>query len=558
MEVNFIYKDTIIVIKSQYNNKMGDIIKKYLDRTSYFNSNSIIFLYNGAQVNENLTIEEIANSYDLNRKKMNILVYSDENYIRQSLDKNSYKIKLTIVYREKEKATEIECESEQKMGDILKIYYYMMGFSNTDSFYFLYNGNAINENLTVKQTLSSYDKNRRKMEILQFKTDFKDDIKLSNKLSRQIICPICGESAKIKLNNYKISIYECKYNHNLNDLNIDEFKSSQIIDESKIICGICKDTNKKKTYDNTFYYCGICNLGICPLCSVKHNYNNSHYSHNIIDYEDKYFICGLHKKRNNLYCKTCKKNLCITCVQDHIEHELISYEKLFIKSNDLEIKLRNFKITIDKFKEDIGRIQNILQKVIDYYESFYKITEKIFHNFDSNKINYQILNNIRELYNLDFSKKIDNIINSKNYNHKIVQILKMYNDIYNNELNIDSQSADTENLFNNSEKVKELNEKIYQKNSEIERLRSFIPLKINPGEKLMTVIFISNDQNILNALICKNTDIFKDLEDKLYEINPDYSGADNYFLSNGRAINRFKDLDYNNIKNNDIITLYPK
>jgi uncharacterized CHY-type Zn-finger protein len=84
------------------------------------------------------------------------------------------------------------------------------------------------------------------MEILQFKTDFKDDIKLSNKLSRQIICPICGESAKIKLNNYKISIYECKYNHNLNDLNIDEFKSSQIIDESKIICGICKDVNKKK------------------------------------------------------------------------------------------------------------------------------------------------------------------------------------------------------------------------------------------------------------------------------------------------------------------------
>mgnify|MGYP003571386109 CR=1 FL=1 len=99
-------------------------------------------------------------------------------------------------------------------------------------------------------------------------------------------------------------------------------------------------------------------------------------------------------------------------------------------------------------------------------------------------------------------------------------------------------------------------EEICKKNSEIEKLHSLIPLKLNPGENLMTVIFISDDQKVHYSFICKNTDKFNDLESKLYKIYPEYSKTNNYFLSNGKTIIKSKDLDFNKIKNSDIITLY--
>ena len=69
-------------------------------------------------------------------------------------------------------------------------------------------------------------------------------------------------------------------------------------------------------------------------------------------------------------------------------------------------------------------------------------------------------------------------------------------------------------------------------------------------------IFISSDENIIFSLICKNTDIFKFIENKFYEKYSEYKGLDNIFISNGRKINRNKSLDGNKIKNNDIITFF--
>ena len=109
----------------------------------------------------------------------------------------------------------------------------------------------------------------------------------------------------------------------------------------------------------------------------------------------------------------------------------------------------------------------------------------------------------------------------------------------------------------NSEKILELMEEINKKNKEIEQIRNSFPIKINPGEKLMTVIFVSTDQKIHYAIICKNTDKFSTLENKLYDEYPEFSENENYFLVNGNRINRYKDLDYNKIKNSDIVTLFP-
>lgn len=71
----------------------------------------------------------------------------------------------------------------------------------------------------------------------------------------------------------------------------------------------------------------------------------------------------------------------------------------------------------------------------------------------------------------------------------------------------------------------------------------------------MSIIITSFDQNIHCSIICKNTDIFTYIESKIYQIYLAYSENENFFIFNGKRINRNKSLDFNEIKNNDIIIL---
>ena len=80
---------------------------------------------------------------------------------------------------------------------------------------------------------------------------------------------------------------------------------------------------------------------------------------------------------------------------------------------------------------------------------------------------------------------------------------------------------------------------------------------IKPFEKIMSINFVSMDQKISNySLVCKNTDLFVKLEQKLNNEFPHLKDQEPYFLVNGRRIKRFKTLDENGIKNNDIISIF--
>ena len=64
-------------------------------------------------------------------------------------------------------------------------------------------------------------------------------------------------------------------------------------------------------------------------------------------------------------------------------------------------------------------------------------------------------------------------------------------------------------------------------------------------------------QEISNfSLVCKNTDIFVKLEEKLNNDYPQLKDKETYFIVNGNRIKRFKTLDENNIKSNDVINLF--
>ena len=53
--------------------------------------------------------------------------------------------------------------------------------------------------------------------------------------SSYIICPICKESARFKMNGYTITIFNCKNGHTTNNIPLNEFEKTQLNDESKII-----------------------------------------------------------------------------------------------------------------------------------------------------------------------------------------------------------------------------------------------------------------------------------------------------------------------------------
>ena len=108
-------------------------------------------------------------------------------------------------------------------------------------------------------------------------------------------------------------------------------------------------------------------------------------------------------------------------------------------------------------------------------------------------------------------------------------------------------------IFNEKDKNDKFQRyKIEELEHEIKKLESYF---LQPGEKLLTINFISTDQIINHTLYAKDSEFFTVLESKLYSIFPKYAEQENYFLGHGIKINRYKTLKENGIKNNEILTL---
>ena len=102
-----------------------------------------------------------------------------------------------------------------------------------------------------------------------------------------------------------------------------------------------------------------------------------------------------------------------------------------------------------------------------------------------------------------------------------------------------------------SEKINEL--KNY--NKKIEKLKSIFPFKISEDDKIISIIFITSDENIHYSMICKSTEKFFELEKRLYIKYPEYKETKNDYYVNGHKIDVNKTLKDNKIKDNEIIII---
>ena len=325
---------------------------------------------------------------------------------------------------------DIPSKKDEKMEVIFQKFISMAKL-NKESIYFIYSGKSnINKELTFDDIANIDDKKINQMNILVNEIN-KDNLSSSIIKSKEVICPKCNEFSKIHLDDYQISI-KCKNGHLFENLTFVEYQKTQNYDISKIFCGICKMINKSNTFNNIFYRCISCKINLCPICRTKHD-----NSHNIINYDQKGFICENHNDNYNSYCKNCKINLCKFCEKNHNSHEIISYGKLVQDINDIKKKNDELKKKVIKFKNDIIKIINLLNEVIENIEQYYKIINYITNNYHYKRINYEILHNLKKIYYYDDIKKyLINIIEDTNVQNKFRNLLDIHDKITNKEKNI--------------------------------------------------------------------------------------------------------------------------
>jgi len=243
--------------------------------------------------------------------------------------------------------TIVQCNLNDKMKDIF-IRFSTKVEADINSLYFLYGGKKLEEELTLNENINKEDRELNKIKIIVNDIDKeKEEEKENNIKSKEIICPKCKECIKMKLCNYRIYLNECKNNHRIDNILIEEFESKQYINQNEIICDNCKVLNKSNTYNNEFYICNTCKIYLCPICKKEKHAKN----HNIIRYEEKHYICDKHNKSYISYCMKCKKDICILCEKDHNNHKMITDGLLIPNMDEYNNKLNELRKSIDQLKK---------------------------------------------------------------------------------------------------------------------------------------------------------------------------------------------------------------
>ena len=109
------------------------------------------------------------------------------------------------------------------------------------------------------------------------------------------------------------------------------------------------------------------------------------------------------------------------------------------------------------------------------------------------------------------------------------------------------------NFFINEKKI-DISNTIEQSNITNDTIITFkAEINNNPDNEDISVIIKSVNQDFKSSFICKKTDKFVALKQKLYEKNPKLNKKPIYFLNNGQAIDEEKTIEENKIKDSDIL-----
>ena len=225
----------------------------------------------------------------------------------------------------------------------------------------------------------------------------------------------------------------------------------------------------------------------------KNSYNDSQRELTIIKNELNNKNYQLNNKQNE-----------INNIQNQLNNTQIQLNSIQGQLTDTQNKLKNAQYQIQNLQNQLTISQNELQ------------IEKNFNNELKLKESNQIINN----------KKIDTL------NSKILDIRAKYD-------------------FNNK-KIVNLMDEIKQKENELKKLSSIIT-KFSKELNPINIKFKTSNSSKEYKIICYYSEIFLNVEEKLYQSFPELRKKNNLFLFNGNTIEKEKSIILNEINNNSVI-----
>ena len=225
-----------------------------------------------------------------------------------------------------------------------------------------------------------------------------------------------------------------------------------------------------------------------------------------------------------------------------IENKIINFDSsydLFIKELqekkiiDEKIIINDDKINNSNYSEIKSELAKEKEKNEILEERIKQLEKELTEEKNKNK-------KAEELSNINLRKELDKEI--KKYN----DLKKEIEEEKNKKINLGKETKESmiETIIEKDKEIKELKSKL-----------SKIPFTLEEGEELMTIMFISSNQRLYYSVICKSTDEFHKIEGGLYKKFPEFAENENFFLVKGKKVNKFKTLEQNGIKDNDVIIL---
>ena len=274
------------------------------------------------------------------------------------------------------------------------------------------------------------------------------------------------------------------------------------------------------------------------------NYFSEQLTNNNVDKNEFKIFTGNENKSEELKEKNSKMEI--------LENEIKLINKKYSKREEEYLdKIKNYeeKILIiekenKKLKEDINKLNGKENEIQD-----------LINKLNNSKINnYNLKNIISDLEN-KINQKENELKNLKNeLNEKKNQLKNLEQKFDIGNIIINKIKKENQNLKKiKDDNINEINmhkkEVLYLRNKLNSQKRN-----ININE-MMCVNFISLDQNINYSIPCTKSDIFAEIEEKLYKEYPQYRDTNNVFLYNGDSIHRFKTISENKIESGKPIIL---
>ena len=204
----------------------------------------------------------------------------------------------------------------------------------------------------------------------------------------------------------------------------------------------------------------------------------------------------------------------------------------------------NFAIFIDIIIKDLININkdSINKKINSDNEKICNINLNNNSQKENKLIEFPIIIKENSPNNQIFKKNTNMTINQK----------ALLNDKISNENNNISNNINLSQNESQSLNANSIND-ITSNNSSINLNKKEKNISVLKQEKIIVLKFISSDQCLNYSIVCKSTDKFNLVINRIFDIYPEYIEKKCFFMCNGNVINEYKDILENKIKNVDTI-----